>query len=160
MAEHEPTVGATDEWYTPKYIFDALGLTFDLDPCSPGPDHWVPAKKVFTSMDNGLLQPWSGLVWMNPPFGARNGHVPWLQRFISHGNGVGCVRAYTSSGWWHEYLPNVDIIIFPKGKTKFIRPDGSIGKQPGHGVALFSIGTLANTALINSGLGMIWQIRR
>jgi hypothetical protein len=36
MAEHENSIGESDEWYTPPEIFDALGLTFDLDPCSPG----------------------------------------------------------------------------------------------------------------------------
>ena len=46
MAEHEPCIGATDDWYTPRDIFDALGLIFDLDPCSPGPAHWVPARET------------------------------------------------------------------------------------------------------------------
>ena len=36
MGEHEPCVGATDEWYTPPHIFEALTAVFDLDPCSPG----------------------------------------------------------------------------------------------------------------------------
>ena len=30
MAEHEPCIGATDDWYTPRDIFDALGLTFEF----------------------------------------------------------------------------------------------------------------------------------
>jgi hypothetical protein len=63
MAEHEPSIGESDDWYTPPEIFDALGLTFDLDPCSPGPTHWVPARQVFTKQDDGLAQPWSGLVF-------------------------------------------------------------------------------------------------
>src|SRR6476659_5615033 len=62
MAEHEPCIGATDDWYTPPDIFDALGLIFDLDPCSPGPAHWVPARKIYTKEDDGLVQPWSGTV--------------------------------------------------------------------------------------------------
>jgi hypothetical protein len=45
MAEHEPSVGMSDDWFTPPEIFAALGLRFDLDPCSPGPDHWVPAAR-------------------------------------------------------------------------------------------------------------------
>jgi hypothetical protein len=28
-------VGSSVEWYTPPEIFEALGLTFDLDPCAP-----------------------------------------------------------------------------------------------------------------------------
>ena len=136
MGEHESSTGKSDEWYTPPEIFDALGLKFDLDPCSPGSDHWVPAKNIYTVNDDGLSSPWNGLVFMNPPFGGRNGHIPWLEKFINHGNGVAIVRAYTSSGWWHQYIPMVDSVLFPKGKTKFIRPNGSIGSSPGHGVAL------------------------
>jgi predicted RNA methylase len=52
-------------------LFSALGLVFDLDPSSPGPGHWVPARKIYTVDDDGLRQPWSGLVFMNPPFGGR-----------------------------------------------------------------------------------------
>lgn len=40
MAEHEPCIGQSDDWYTPPEIFTALALTFDLDPCPP------PAKCV------------------------------------------------------------------------------------------------------------------
>lgn len=127
MAEHESCTGATDDWYTPPAIFDALGLTFDLDPCSPGIGHWVPARKIYTKDDDGLSQPWHGLIFMNPPFGGRNGHVPWLDKFFDHSNGVGIVRAHTSSKWWHDLMPRAHALLFPRGKTKFIRPDGSIG---------------------------------
>ena len=132
MAEHEPCIGATDDWYTPPDIFDALGLIFDLDPCSPGPAHWVPARKIYTKEDDGLVQPWSGTVFMNPPFGRRNGHVPWLRKFLAHSDGVAIVRAYTSSAWFHQWAVKAQTMCFPRGKTKFIRPDGSIGRAPGH----------------------------
>jgi len=154
MAEHEPSIGKTSDWYTPKPLLDALDLVFDLDPCSPGPGHWVPAKKIYTIEDDGLRQPWHGLVFMNPPFGGRNGHVPGLVKFLDHGDGVAIVRAYTSSGWWHEHVvPRAELLCFPKGKTKFIRPDGSIGTAPGHGVVLLGMGEVACTALYNSQLG-------
>ena len=122
MAEHEPSIGETSEWYTPPEIFAALRLTFDLDPCSPGPGHWVPAKKVYTEDDDGLVQPWHGLVFMNPPFGGRNGHVVWMQKFFRHANGIAIVRAYTSSAWWHEEMHKAEMILFPRGKTKFHQP--------------------------------------
>lgn len=159
MAEHEPCIGASDNWYTPPDIFDALGLRFDLDPCSPGIGHWVPANKIYTKADDGLAQPWSGLVFMNPPFGGRNGHVPWLRKFIDHANGIAIVRAYTSAGWWHDHLHKVDALLFPRGKTKFIRPDGSVGGSPGHGVVLIGMGLIAVEALRTSGLGMFWDLR-
>jgi len=152
--QHEPSVGASDEWFTPPSIFDALGLEFDLDPCSPGADHWVPASRVFTKAHDGLARDWSGLVFMNPPFGARRGHVPWLIKFLEHGNGIAICRAYTSADWFHDYAVHADGILFPRGKTKFHRPDGSIGTAPGSGVALLSMGRCACRALKRSGLGL------
>lgn len=157
MGAHEPNKGLSDEWFTPPEVMESLSCTFDLDPCSPGEDHWIPARKVYTKKDDGLTQQWDGFVFMNPPFGGRNGVVPWLEKFIDHGNGIGIARAYTSSWWFHEYIPDMDYILFPKGKTNFIRPDGTKGKQPGTGIVLFSIGEKGNTALINSGLGLIYK---
>lgn len=34
MAKHE-SAGMSDEWYTPKYIFDALGCKFNMDVSAP-----------------------------------------------------------------------------------------------------------------------------
>ena len=48
MAEFENSVGESDDWHTPKKYFDAIGLTYDLDPAHPGlgtPHCHVPAKK-------------------------------------------------------------------------------------------------------------------
>lgn len=160
MAEHEPCIGQSDDWYTPPEIFAALGLTFDLDPCSPGPSHWVPANSIYVKEMDGLSRPWFGLVFMNPPFGARNGHVPWLRKFLEHGNGIAIVRAYTSSAWFHEWAIKAETMVFPKGKTKFIKPDGDVGKSPGHGVVLLGMGHAANEALRKSGLGMFVDMRR
>jgi hypothetical protein len=98
-------------------------------------------------------------VWLNPPFGSRFGHVPWIEKFLEHGNGVAIVRAYTSSSWWHD-IPRAHAVLFPRGKTQFIRADGSIGKSPGHGVALIGMGAVACDALRESDLGMLWEIRR
>ena len=169
MAEHEPCIGASDDWYTPPEIFRALGLTFDLDPCSPGPDHWVPARQVYTKADDGLRKHWFGLVFVNPPFGGRRGHVPWLKKFLDHGNGIAIVRAYTSSDWFQDIVaPRAQTLLFPRGKTKFIRgsemtsntkrgvivhPAGSVGDSPGHGVVLIGMGNVANAALQKCGLG-------
>jgi len=157
MAEHELAVPIEPaEWYTPPEYFPKLGLVYDLDPCSPGPGHWVPAKKIFTKADDGLRQPWppGDLVFMNPPFGGRRGHVPWLRKFFAHSNGIALVAARTSADWFHQIVvPNAELLCFPNGKTKFHRPDGSIGKEPGTGVVLIGAGPVACEALLRSRLG-------
>ena len=119
------------------------------------------AHKIFTTVDDGLRQCWDGLVLLNPPFGGRCGHLPWLHKFFDHGNGVAICRAYTSSWWFHEVvLPRAGTLLFPRGKTKFIRPDGAIGTAPGHGIALIGMGEVANTALQRSRLGWFVSLRR
>lgn len=156
---HEPSIGRSDDWYTPPDIFHALRLEFDLDPCSPGDGHWVPARRCYTKADDGLARDWSGVVFVNPPYGRRHGHVPWLKKFIAHGNGIAIVRAYTSAGWFHRLVPQCETLVFPAGKTKFIRPDGSVGRAPGHGVVLLGMGGQANAALAGSGLGIFINLR-
>jgi hypothetical protein len=116
-------------------------------------------QKIYTAMSDGLTLPWFGLVFCNPPYGGRFGHVPWLEKFLDHGDGVGVFRAYTSSSWWHDHMTRAQMICFPRGKTKFVRPDGSIGMAPGHGTAIIAMGDVACAALQHSGLGMIWDQR-
>jgi hypothetical protein len=86
----------TFEWYTPKYIFDALNSRFDLDPASPGREivPWIPVKKFYTV--GGLERAWRGFVWLNPPFGRET--LPlWTEKFTSHGNGIALVPERTST---------------------------------------------------------------
>ena len=91
---------------------------------------------------------------------ARYEHLPWLRKFLDHGNGVAIVRAYTSSNWFHRYVvPRAETLCFPNGKTKFIRPDGSVGKEPGLGVVLIGMGEIANAALERSRLGFFVHLR-
>jgi len=159
MSEHELSIGLSSEWFTPPEYFQKIGLTFDLDPCSPGPGHWVPAKKIYTKADDGLRQQWDGTVFVNPPFGGRRGQVPWLRKFLAHGNGIALVAARTSADWFHEVVvPARPLFCFPNGKTKFIRPDGSIGKEPGTGIVLLGMGDVACDALRRSDIGVCMVI--
>jgi hypothetical protein len=158
LRQHEPAP-ASSEWFTPQIIFDKLDLVFDLDPCHPGRDNphcVVPARKIYTKAENGLLQPWNGLVFCNPPHSdQRRGVVPWLRKFIAHASGILLCPARTSSDWWHDVLlPSCPLICFTNGKTKFVRPDGSVGKEPSTGNALLAMGDVACDALRRSGIGV------
>jgi hypothetical protein len=153
MAAYE-TAGDTDEWYTPKYVFDALKERFDLDVACPpeGPRH-VPANEWISS--DSLYRPWHGFVWMNPPFGHQSTKRAWLAKFFSHRNGIALVPDRTSAPWFQEYAFQADAILFVSPKIKFERPDGSLGQSPGTGTALLGCGTRAVCALLRSGLGKI-----
>jgi len=137
--------GKSDDWYTPDYIFQALGCRFDLDVASPeeGPLH-VPASGWF--FHGSLEEAWFGFVWMNPPFGVRNGLEPWLTKFFDHGNGIALTPDRTSAPWFRNAWARADLVLFMP-KVRFIRPDGSEGKSPSTGTALWAVASQGCDAL-------------
>lgn len=160
MALHEQCVGATNEWYTPPHVFNALRCSFDMDVASPGQQAtpWIPAVTFLTA--NALNFAWSGFVWMNPPFGARNGLVPWLTKFFDHSNGIALVPDRTSAPWWQQFAPRSDLILFIAPKLKFIGSDGRPGPSPAQGTCLFASGRRALEPLYRAaaaGLGVLMK---
>lgn len=138
--------GQSNDWYTPAYILEALGVVFDLDVAAPqeGPRH-VPCHNWYYW--GSLERPWNGFVWMNPPFGARNGLEPWLEKFVQHGNGIALTPDRTSAPWFQSAAPYMSSLLFLSPKVKFERPDGSVGKSPGTGTVLMARGARADDAL-------------
>ena len=61
------------DYYTPHYILDAVITcmgAIDIDPASNSREiPNVPAARHYTAQDKGLVQPWVGRVFFNPPFG-------------------------------------------------------------------------------------------
>ena len=82
-----PQVAITnDDWYTPRWIFDTLEVEFDLDVAAPpGGVPWIPAQRVLTKAEDGLLADWEGRIWMNPPFSKTE---PWVRKFVAHRQGI------------------------------------------------------------------------
>lgn len=150
------TPGASDEWYTPAHVFKALGERFDLDVAAPSRNR-VPARMWLST--GGLSNPWWGYVWMNPPFGGRNGIAPWLDRFFAHGDGIALTPDRTSTPWFWNAWQQCDAVLFTR-KIRFLRPDGSEGASPSNGTCLFAAGDRAVAALHRAsiaGLGILGQ---
>lgn len=105
---HAPQSLDKDERYTPSWVFDGLGLTFDLDPASPGQGNGdcVPALRKLTIADDGLTAPWHGLVWLNPPF---SNATAWAQKFMDHGRGV-FLGPIANGKWTHEMMVAADLL--------------------------------------------------
>ena len=132
---HDNANNLSIEWYTPKHIFDSLGLVFDLDPCAPkGGLPWIPAKTSLCLEDNGLTTPWFGNVWLNPPYGRET--KDWLQKMHHYRNGIALVFARTDCKWFHDYVAKADAINLLKGRIKFV--DG-LGVSGGNGAGAGSM---------------------
>lgn len=157
MALHEQSAGKTDEWYTPPHVFEALGCKFHTDVASPGKKvtPWIPADYFVTKGD---MDPWCGFIWMNPPFGGRNGIVPWLEKFFYHGNGIALTPDRTSAPWWQRFAPQAETILFVSPKIKFIDAAGIPGEWPAQGTSLMAVGDRGRAALCRAaanGLGIL-----
>lgn len=117
MGGHQSAAMLKDEWLTPPHVLAALGL-FDLDPCAPIEPPWPTAARRFTVLDDGLKQPWSGRVWLNPPYGRETG--TWLARLAEHGNGVALIFARTETEMFHEHVwEKADAVLFLRGRLHF-----------------------------------------
>jgi hypothetical protein len=130
MSFHQSTIltGKSDDtWITPMWLLEPLGK-FDLDPCCPEVMPWRTANKVMTIVDDGLISPWFGRVWLNPPYGRETGK--WLEKLSNHGNGLALVNARTDTRWFHDMVwMRSHSVFFLKKRVFFCRPDGSIGKS-------------------------------
>ncbi len=82
----ERTEKASDEWYTPKEVLEALGK-FDLDPCAPVSPLWPTATVMYDKHIDGLSQKWEGRVWLNPPY-SRPIIEQFVLRLAEHDNGI------------------------------------------------------------------------
>lgn len=139
-------------WLTPRYILDPLGH-FDTDPCCPKNMPWKTADKMLTKEEDGTVYPWSGRVWLNPPYG-RDG-IPFLDRMSKHeAGGIALVFARTNTAWWHQLIfPVAHSILFLRGQIRFCKPDGVPGKfwavSPS---ALISYSPFDSSILEDSGL--------
>lgn len=117
----------TPEWYTPAHIIalarQVLG-EIDLDPAScDEAQKTVQATRYYTQNDNGLLQPWSGRIWMNPPYG-RNIIDKWTERLLWYiqigtvSSALALLPARTETAWFqplHAYAR-----CWVRGRLQFV----------------------------------------
>lgn len=107
---------SSDDYYTPKAVFDRLGIEFDIDVAAPpGGIPWIPAKRFFTMADDGLAQPWEGRVWMNPPY---SNATPWVRRFVEHRDGV-ALLPFAKSQWLFSLWQTDAAIVVTERKVQF-----------------------------------------
>jgi hypothetical protein len=117
---------ATPEWFTPPEIVARVVKAMDgidLDPCAE-PARGIPAAQHFTKEDNGLLLPWHGRVFMNPPYGRGNVLPLWLAKLsveVDSGRvdrAIALVPARTETAWF-RILWGASALCFWYGRIQF-----------------------------------------
>lgn len=112
---------ATDLWATPQDFFDLCARRFgpfELDVCA-SPEN-AKCERYFTKDADGLAQDWTGVCWMNPPYGREIGK--WMRKAYEsslRGATVVClVPARTDTAWWHDWAARGSV-EFIRGRLKF-----------------------------------------
>jgi phage N-6-adenine-methyltransferase len=154
--------GALDEvddrgtkWEFIRALEARFGAPFTLDVAAA--PHNAKAPAYYTRADDGLDQPWSGLVWCNPPYSRVPGVTDlgkWVIKahaeFIRPGVDliVMLVPANrTEQAWWQDHVepfrdrPGSDLRVeFQRGRMRFDQPAHWVkpekGDRPPFGLAL------------------------
>lgn len=126
---HAGTSSGQNSWTTPAWLLEKLYAifgTFDLDPASPTHNRKtapVKARVYYTAADNGLSLPWTGTVFVNPPYG--RGLKDWVAK-CHHEAAIGNARtvialipARTDTSYWHQHVAGHAAILFLRGRLSF-----------------------------------------
>lgn len=126
MGSHQSARSQTDCWLTPPALIEALGGadSFDLDPCSLPERPWPTARAHYTEAENGLLLPWFGRVWLNPPYSV-SALTRFLGRMAGHGQGTALIFARTETDAFHRFVWEAATgLLFLRGRLNFHAADG------------------------------------
>jgi hypothetical protein len=156
---------ASTEHYTPAYILDAVIAcmgAIDLDPCSNSAEiPNVPAAKHYTIKDNGLVQPWEGRVFLNPPFGP--GVEVWFSKLYQEraaGRTTEAIvlwKSATETAAWKTLTALSCRVCFPAARIRFTGPGDSSGST--FSPAMFYIGEgLERFERAFAGIGPVWVV--
>ena len=110
----------SDLWETPQDFFDNLDkeFHFTLDACALPKN--AKCKRYYTPEDDGLIQPWNGVVWCNPPYSEC---AEWAKKCYEESQSgstvVFLVPSRTDTKWFHQYIYPYAEIRFIKGRLKF-----------------------------------------
>jgi phage N-6-adenine-methyltransferase len=108
-------------WGTPPDLFAALDreFGFTLDACASAEN--ATCARYYSREDDGLAQPWAGVVFCNPPYGREIGR--WVRKAAESarsGATVVCLLpARTDTHWWHCWAMRGEI-RFLRGRLRFV----------------------------------------
>jgi hypothetical protein len=155
MGSHQSSAMRSDTWLTPQWLLKPLGR-FDLDPCCPPNMPWRTADRMLTKEDDGLLQPWHGRVWLNPPYSREA--VKWMYKMAEHGRGTALVFARTETAWFVETVwREAYAILFLHGRLHFHHGDGTrAAANAGAPSCLVAYGAQDAAILDGAGLPGSW----
>lgn len=113
---------ARHDWRTPRWLFDRLHAEFAFTLDAAADKDNALCSDYYTVADDALRQPWTGSVFVNPPYGRDIGR--WVEK-AQQGTAEGAhvvmlVPARTDTQFFHRGIwPYSHEIRFIEGRLKF-----------------------------------------
>lgn len=139
-----PPKNKSNEWYTPSRYIEAARKVMgeiDLDPASCEiANRTVKATRYYAQAENGLMQPWYGRVWLNPPYGRVRPELTGSTQSYQKAFALKLIGEYLSGRveqaillslgnpnctWFQPFFDY--LICFQRGTIDFIKSNGEEG---------------------------------
>lgn len=128
--------GPLVEWYTPAWVLECARAAMggiDIDPCtSEAAQELIQAKVYHTAATDGLVQPWEGRAFLNPPYRRLKGRFcQRLAEQMAAGNVTEAVCVLSlNMGKWFDPLRGLPHAEFrPRRGIEFWTPLEGGGKR-------------------------------
>ncbi|WP_163098557.1 DNA N-6-adenine-methyltransferase [Acidithiobacillus ferrianus] len=145
---HVAQNSGNNEWYTPGEIIRTAKAAMGAIDCDPASselaNETVGATFFYSETQNGLTLPWSGRVWLNPPYAQ-----PLIAQFAEavaskyeageYEQACILVNNATETGWFQRILSVASGACFPSSRIRFLSPDNKQG-APLQGQAILYVG--------------------
>jgi 16S rRNA G966 N2-methylase RsmD len=149
LRPHVTNNSGENEWYTPSQYVEAARIAMGGIDCDPASSRQankaIRAALIFTLEDDGLLQPWEGRVWMNPPYAqplCQQFCAALVEKYNAKEIEQACVLVNnaTETVWFQDMLASCACVCFIKGRIKFNDANGDASKSPLQGQAVLYFG--------------------
>lgn len=119
----------SDEWQTPKDLFDALNreFRFDLDPACNSKNRLCPVGFCSDEGESGLWGEWGRRrAFVNPPY-SRGNLDRWCLKCVDSADlgatVVALIPCDCSTHWWQKYVMQAYEIRFLPRRVRFTNPE-------------------------------------
>ena len=114
------------KWNTPKELFDRLNKEFNFEYDLAAESDNTLCSEFYSKEQDGLKQKWSGICWLNPPYGDKTSKmVDWIKKSYNDTQAnpnltvVMLIPARTNTKWFANYCMKAAEIRFIIGRPKF-----------------------------------------
>ena len=109
------------DWTTPKAFFDLIDSEFGFTLDAAASAENALCQRFYDENADGLAQPWTGVVWCNPPYG--RGIDKWVERgygsAVAGATVVMLIPARTDTQYWHKYVMRAAEVRLLRGRLVF-----------------------------------------